>query len=472
MRDRWKLAVPALLMLGLAGCAAEKYQPAPLVPARTATELESRNLEDPGLRQYMERTLGHPLAAWPLESWDLQTLTLAALYFNPQIQVARAGAEVAQAGEITAGERPNPSLSLTPGIPSPWLFDMPLVFPIETHGKRQLRIEEARNLTSAAQMAVGEAAWNVASGLRRALLTYEMAERNLALAQATEKLENEQVALLGRMFSMGEGARPAVETARLALANARFAIRADQVQLATGQAALAAAIGVPVTALTGVQIDWPDLERLPSLASLSPAQIQRDAVLNRLDVRRALQEYAAADAGLRLQIAEQYPNFNIGPGYAFEESNNYFTAPFSIVLPIRNHNQGPIAQAEAFRKEAATNFLAVQERAIAQSQQALATYRTALAELEEADHPLEDQRRRVEMARSALTAGEADQQQVNSLQLENVVYARQHMTALGQAQAAFGALEDAVEKPLDPDATFSPVLAPISALPGRKESKQ
>ncbi|HVC00378.1 MAG TPA: TolC family protein [Candidatus Dormibacteraeota bacterium] len=460
---------PAIALLS--GCAVQHYRPAPIVPTETASQLESRSLRDPGLRDYMEKALGHPVS-WPLRQWDLPSLTLAALYFSPQMEIARDRLAAAQGGIVTAGEHPNPSLSLTPGIPSPWLFDLPLVFPIETHGKRALRIEQAQDLSSAAEMAVAGTEWSVASGVRTALLAYRMARARLVLSQATERTEDRHVTLLHQRLLAGEEARPPLEAAELALSNLQFAVSVNQGQVATARAALAGAIGVPVDALDGLEMTWPNFGRLPTLASLSPQRIERDAVLNRLDVRAALDQYAAADAALRLQLARQYPNFNIGPGYAFEEGNNYFTVPFSIVLPIRNRNQGPIAQAEALRKEAAANFLAVQTRAIAQSQQALAAYRSALADLHEANRPILNQGRQVQMTRRAVAAGESNHLQLNTVMLAGAVYSQQRLQALGQAQAALGALEDAVEQPLDPSAWILPVPSPKSVAPGRKESEQ
>ncbi|HVB32853.1 MAG TPA: TolC family protein [Patescibacteria group bacterium] len=466
-------SAPILLLATamLSGCAVQHYRPAPIVPAKTAAELENRSLSDPGLREYVGKTLGHPVS-WPMRQWNLRTLTLAALYFNPQMAIARDQIAVAQGAIVTAAEHPNPTLKLTPGIPSPYLLNLRLRFPIETHGKRNLRIEQARHLSSAAGIALAEAAWTVASNLRRALLAYRMAKAELALSRATGMTEARQITLLEQRLAAGEGARPALDAADLALSNIRFATSVDEGQVATTRAALAGAIGIPVSALNGLELTWPNFERLPSLASLSPRHIQRDAVLNRLDVHRALEQYAAADAALRLQIALQYPDFDIGSGYSYSEPNSNFTIPFSLILPLRNHNQGPIAQAEALRKEAAANFLAVQARAIAQSQQALAAYRSALAELDQAGRPLENQGRQVRTTRSAVAAGESDRLQLNTLLLEGPVYAQQHLQALAQAQAALGALEDAVEKPLGPDAVIFSGPVPASAARGRKESGQ
>jgi cobalt-zinc-cadmium efflux system outer membrane protein len=106
----------------LTGCAARRYQSAPIVPTESLSRLESRNLSDPGLQAFVEGNVGHPVAPWPPKTWDLGTLSLAALYFNPSLVAARARVAEAEAAIVTAGARPNPSLSITPGIPSPYLF--------------------------------------------------------------------------------------------------------------------------------------------------------------------------------------------------------------------------------------------------------------------------------------------------------------------------------------------------------------
>src|SRR3984893_8989460 len=72
----------------LAGCAAQRYRPAPIVASATASRVESRNLDEPSLESFEEQNLGHPVSPWPPTTWDLQTLSLAALYFNPALDSA------------------------------------------------------------------------------------------------------------------------------------------------------------------------------------------------------------------------------------------------------------------------------------------------------------------------------------------------------------------------------------------------
>ena len=455
MHTRRSLVLFAFGAWLLVGCAARRYQPAPIVPIDTASRLESRNLGDPGLRAFLEKSLGHPIAAWPSKTWDLGTLSLAALYFNPTLEGARARAVEAQAAVVTAGARPNPSLSIAPGVPSPYLFNLDLAVPIETAGKRGHRVQTARSLEQAARFELMDSAWKVRSGLRAALLNCLLASRSADLLGAEEQIRGEQVKILEQRFAVGEIPRPEVDLARLELLKAHFAVSTGEGQRAEAKAALAASIGIPVAGLEDFDFLWPDLDSPPREQSLSLPQIQREAVLNRLDVRTSLARYAAAEADLQLEISKQYPDVQIGPGYTYEEKNNFFTIGLSTTLPLFNRNQGPIAEAEARREEAAAAFSEKQAQVIAGSERALALYIAALKELAEADeslHKLQDAQ--FQMMQQAVRAGEEDQLALNGVRIESSVVARTRLDALARAQSALGDLEDAVQRPLDPGDAF------------------
>jgi outer membrane protein TolC len=237
------------------------------------------------------------------------------------------------------------------------LFNLDFSVPIVTAGKRGHRIQAARTLDQAARFDLADSAWRVRSGVRLALLNYLFASRSLDLLRSEEQIRGDQVNILERRFSVGEIPRPEVDLARIELSKTHLAINSAEGRLAESRAALAASIGIPVAGLQGLDFKWPDLDSPPSAESLLPAEIQRDAVLNRLDVRRALAQYGAAEADLQLEISKQYPDLQIGPGYTYEERNSFFVIGFSTTLPLFNRNQGPIAQAEARRKEAGASFL-------------------------------------------------------------------------------------------------------------------
>ena len=361
----------------------------------------------------------------------------------------------AQAAAVTAGARPNPTLNIAPGIPSPYLLTLDFVVPIETAGKRGHRIQVARGLDQAARFDLADAAWKVRSGVRMALLNYLLASLSLDLLRCEESVRHEQVSPLEQRFAVGEIPRPDVDRTRIELSRTHLAISTAEGQIAEAKAALAASIGIPVAGLQGLNFSWADLDSPPSADSLSPEQIQRDAVLNRLDVRRALAQYATAEADLQLEISKQYPDVQIGPGYTYEEKNNFFTVGLSTTLPIFNRNQGPIAEAEARRKEAAATFLEKQAQVIAGSERALALYVAALKELAEADESLRKLHdAHLQMMEQAVRLGEEDRLSLNTVQIESSIVARVRLDALARAQSALGELEDAVQRSLDPGDRF------------------
>jgi outer membrane protein TolC len=438
----------------LVGCAARQYQSAPIAPAETASRLQARNLGDLGLRTFLEKT-GYTFTAWPPARWNLEMLSLAALYFNPTLEAARARVIATQAAIVSAGARPNPNLSVAPGVPSPYLFSLDLAFPIETAGKRGHRLQVALALDQAARLDLADSAWKIRSGVRSALVNYLLASRNLEGIQTEERVRTAQVKTLGERLAVGEIPTPEVDAARIELAKTQLSIGTTEGQIAAAKVSLAASIGVPVSGLEDSEFSWPDLDSPPSPDSFSRQTIQRDAVLNRLDVRRSLAEYAAAEADLQLEIAKQYPDVQIGPGYTYEEKNNFFTIGLSVTLPLFNRNQGPIAEAEARRKESGAAFLLTQAQVIAQGEHAYASYNAALKELAQADRSLRRlQDTQVQMMQHAVSAGEDDRLALNGLELEATAVTRARLDALSRAQTSLGALEDAVQRPLDPDDAF------------------
>jgi len=437
----------ALLAGGmLAGCAVQHYRAAPIAADRVADAFEARRLTDDGLRTFAEQALGPE--AWPPPSWDYRALSLAALYFNPSLDAARARIAESQAQILTAGARPNPSLAFTPGIPSPYLLTLDLSFPLETAGKRGYRLQAARSLDLAARLQLAQAAWTVRSSLRAVLVDHLAASRTLDLLRAEAKLRGGQVRLLEAMASAGEIPRVEVSTAEVELSRAHTAVAEAAARSVQSEAALADAIGIPVAALREVRLAWPEWESPPSAESLPSSEIERDAVLNRLDVRAALAQYAAAESSLQLEIAKQYPDIDIGPGYTYEEKRNYFTVGFAATIPLLDRNQGPIAEAEARRRQAQVKFAQTQAEVISSSERALALYAAALDGFAEAGRFAEVETRRGEATRKSVQAGEQGRLDLDDAEIERSVAERSRLDALAHAQRALGDLEDTVERPL------------------------
>lgn len=449
-----------LLVATLLGCAPYKYHPASVSPPALAASLEERSLDDPGLRQWTEQQAGFTPSSWPLLTWDPNSLTLAAYYFNPQMDVARASAAVADAVIKTAAMKPNPQVGAGGGYEtaadSPYLLGFNFSLPIETAGKRGYRIAEATHLSDASRIQVAETAWTVRSQVRRALVDLLYARQTAAALRMQEDLQSNYVELLENRFKAGEIPLPDLTTARIDLTMLRQTLRAAEGQLETTRAALAAAIGIPESGMTGKSVIWPSWDVPPVPGTLPSRAIQDEAITNRLDVRSALERYEAAQSRLQLEVARQYPDINLGPGYAYEEGVHLISLQLGAVLPLRNHNEGPIAEAEAQRKAAGTQLLATQAAVIAQIDTALAQYKAAYSTLEEASRSVAQTETQRKTTAAWFKSGESDQLAAVSAEIQVGVAERGHLDALHKTQLALGLLEDALQRPIDP--VTSPAL--------------
>lgn len=436
------------LAIVLAGC--RTYEPLPLSPERSASDLDARSLSDAGLHTFIAKQLGADA-----QTWDLPALTLVAFYYHPDLDVARARIEVAEAAIITAGARPNPSAGIgseyTLNAASPWTLAFSLDIPFETAGKRGYRIERARHLSEAARIELAATAWNVRSRLRAALVEHLLTLAESNVRRVEREVRSEAVAVMKGRHAAGEVSRVDVYTGETELAGIDLDIETLKGRSAETLSKLAAALGVPIAALTGVEPAWPSFETPPKEQDLPIALVQRAGLFNRLDIRRMLAEYAALENALQLEVAKQYPDIHVGPGYAWDQGENKFSLGLSISLPVFNQNEGPIAEAAARRKEGAARFLSLQARAIAEFESALARFRSARSALAEAEKLLAALDRQEVATKRTVELGQEDKLALVGLRVQRAGAARARLAALGRTQDALGALEDALQRPIGPD---------------------
>jgi outer membrane protein TolC len=441
---------PLLIAIAVGGC--QRFKPEPLSVTRAAVALESRSLADQHLKEFLEKNLDRELTQWPIPRWDFDTLTLAAFYFHPSLDVARAHWNVATAGILTAGGRPNPTVTVVPeysfnppGGVSPWLPSISFDVPIETAGKRGHRVARARQLSEAARLNIATTAWQVRSRLRTSLLDWTSASRRQELLRRQQSLQEKIVAQLEQRFRAGTISSFELTTARIALAKAQVEF-ADLGRLGSeARARVAEAIGVPVSAIGDLAVDL-NL-KLPPGTELASAEIREQALHTRADILAALAEYAASQAALQLEIARQYPDVHLGPGYQWDQGEHKWSLGLTIELPVLNRNQGPIAEATAKRAEAAALFEAVQAKALAEINLGAASYRGAQANLARLEELLAAQSRQQATVSAQFKAGAADQLEVLSAQAELLGAEFLRLDGGAKAMQALGQLEDAIQRP-------------------------
>jgi outer membrane protein TolC len=462
---------PALLafaLAALAGCA--RFEPKPLAADESAARLESRSLTNEALRSFLETNLQHELKNWPTMAWDLDLLTLAAFYYQPSLEVARAQWAVAQGGETTAAQRPNPTLTVTPGfnsttaMASPWIPLGYVDIPIETAGKRRYRRVQAAHLSEAARLSVAAAAWQVRSNVRTALIDWGAARQRESLVRQQLELQEQVVKRLEQQVQAGAIAGTEALPYRIALQKSRLDLADAQRLQVDSRSRLAEAIGVPYSALEEVEFALEPLPPADVARNLTSADVRRAALQNRADILSALSQYAASQAALQLEIAKQYPDIHLQPGYQFDQGDNKWTLGLVVDLPVLSQNQGPIAEAKGRRWEAAAHFETVQAKVLADIDRAVQGLRVAEQTSATLRTLAEEQARRRDTVAAQLKAGAADQVELLNAQLEYASAALLQLDAQTKLQQAAGAVEDAVQRPFQlPSAIFQSTDAHASA---------
>jgi len=448
-----------LICMTAAGCA--RFHSQPLSAAANADALECRSLTNAELKLLLEKNLHRNFDDWPMVEWDFNMLTLAAFYFHPSLEVARAQWAVAQGGEKTAGQRPNPTLTVTPTynfttfVPSPWDPVGFIDVPIETAGKRKYRRAQAANLSAAARLNIATTAWQVRSAVRLSRLDFATAREREAALEKQVGVQEEILRRQEQQAKLGEIADSESLVVRIALEKARLDLADARRQGVEARGRLAEAIGIPLSALNEVRFAGRLPEDAARIAELTSSEVRRVALLTRPDILASLVEYAASQSALQLEIAKQYPDVHLQPGYEFDQGDSKWSLGFTVDLPVLNQNQGPIAEAKARRQEAAARFNALQAKVLAEIDSAIAVFHISVTNFNALRALAEAQAKRRDSVAAQLKVGAVDQLELLNAQFE---YAAAELVRLEgdiKLQQAAAAVEDAVQRPFElPDEIF------------------
>jgi len=428
--------------------ACKQFTPRPLSAAASEQAYAGRSLGDPGLKAFLTE---HAATGG---TWNVNKLALAAAYFHPDVVLARKEADVAAAAITTAKMRPNPVFSYLQqfvgssqalNIPyTPWFFGPNITIPIETAGKRGKRTAQALAAAEAARWRVSARAWDARTRVRTAMLSLHAAHQNTLMLKKEAALHEDALTKLRTQVEEGEAPAWEVTQAQLTLNRAKLALHDAERLAATAREQLAGAVGVPPTALDGVTLDFSGLEKLPSIPA---STARRKALMTRADLMALLSEYAASEAALKWELAKQYPDVGIRPGYDFNSGQNRWQLGLTMEIPL-NQNRGPIAQAEARRALAAAAFEARQAAVIMEAGTAHAAYQASLAKVATASRLADEARRSSETAQKMVEVGEIIPLDLVRRRIEASASDLALLTARTEAQTAAGQLEAALQSPL------------------------
>ena len=450
-----KTLIAALCLCALAsGCAHEQYQAKPLNPAQINAKLRNKDVNDVDFNAYLIKQ-GYVKKDLPFTEWGVDELTLCVLYFNPKLDVAKAQLALANLAVNTANQQQSPRLggrtahsNLANHDKNPWAFALELEIPIETANKRQIKVEEAQHLQEVARIDVADVAWQLRSQIAKDLLYYHENSAQQKQLNNVLTVQNSLVALLEKRLKLGAASNTELNAAKLLQQKAQFLSNMEQTKSAEIRAVLAADVGLSNEKFALLHLKGLDIEFALSNAP-STENYQEKALLNRLDIRRSLSKYAAAESKIKLEIAKQTPDISLSPGFAFEFGDSIWSLGFSTLLNLLNKNQTLLAEATQLREIEGAQFEALQANVIAEVSQANAAYTASQQNINQVKQQLSAQQQYTQKLQRQLDAGLIDRLDLTQNKLNTTLLEQQLTNAQFQQLNALLTLENSVQMPLN-----------------------
>ena len=387
---------------------------------------------------------------WPPEQWRLDTLTLLGLYFNPDVDVARAEALASSAALATAVRRAPLSVELAAEHHSrevdgtPWSLGIAIGIPVGRESRREARLERATFIADAAEIEIAASMWRVRGSVRDAVIDLTASSQRSRLLEQRVSTHRELTRLLQRRVEAGMLSARELGRERTALATAQTQLALERSAYTGAYGDLAAALGLPLRTVQSLTIADDAIETKTDVPDADTAR--GTALRNRLDVHVRLLEFGAADAEVRLAVAEQYPLVRLEPGFFWDQGDSIWSLA-SLVIPPPTA-QAKVREAEARREVAARRFSALQIHAISEVESAREVLLVTRNSVTAAQGIVDQAEQQFQRVRRYFETGGGDRVELMTARL-NAVQAQQHLLNAKIAWRKSAArYEDAVQVPV------------------------
>ncbi|MEQ8850928.1 MAG: TolC family protein [Phycisphaerales bacterium] len=342
----------AVALIALAGC--QSYERVPLELTDHRASLDARLVATEPISKFVERLseAGNqvPERFDPNDGLSPAEGEVLAMFYNPDLRLARLDAGVALATFETAGLWEDPQFGfdgaeiLSPAGPFEYGLTLSLTIPIS--GRLGVERDRAGAAYEAELRRIVDAEWSTRAAVRSAWASWSAASERLRLLREVIDQVERISAITDRLETAGELTRVEARLLRAELVETQADV--------AGAVLAEARARVELLGLMGLPPDAP-VELLPALPPASIAEMN-DAIGRLIEanttlaVRRA--EYQVAEETLRLEVRKQYPDITIGTGYGSEDNDDRLLLGVSIPIPILNANRAGIAEAKARREVA------------------------------------------------------------------------------------------------------------------------
>lgn len=277
-----------------------------------------------------------------------------ALAYNQSLRANRLNIDQSKANEITAGLKPNPSLSLSfDALPilqpqtirfDTQIYSAGLGYTVERGGKREKRVVVAKDNTKMAAQTVTDNERTLKFQVVQAFINVLLAKSVLLLAKDDLANFSQEVELNHARLVAGDLAEG--DYLKLSIQKLQFEQDVSAANLGLVQAR------VTLRQLLGYQSVTDDFDVKGTLVHTKPsvtmADLEKKALESRPDLQAAHTGVAVANDTVSLAFGNRARDWSWGGDYSFQSpSQAGLGISFGIDLPIHDRNQGEIARSQA-----------------------------------------------------------------------------------------------------------------------------
>lgn len=348
------IAAPAIVATSLLqGC--QTYTPAPLdLPGHRAA-IDGRLVDTQPIEAFLARLQDRgdhvPDVFDPSDGVTPAEGEVLALFYNPDLRLARLEAGVSLANWETAGLWKDPVFGfngvdvISPsGTPFQWALGLSLTIPIS--GRLDVEKDHAQAAYAVQLQRIIDAEWRIRGTVRIAWARWTAALEQVALIQETIDQLTRLDATVEALSNTGELNRVERRLFRVELAGYDARMAEAQLNVIDSRTALLGVLGLGPESAALLTPALPVIT-VPECSDTTARLIESNT-----ELAVHLAQYHVAEESLRLEIRKQFPDIVIGPGYGSEFNDHRVMLGLSIPLPILNANRAGIATARADREVA------------------------------------------------------------------------------------------------------------------------
>ena len=308
----------------------------------------------------------------PFKSWGLKELVYAQQFFNPQLKTAKIQWELAQTNEAISILYPPTSIGLKIGQETTnkeltkKIFGGGFSFTLESANKRLIRHELSLNKSQLALTGYQLINWDLRIDLFTKLFDFIENQEFIKLTKTELRLKQSVMNMMRKRLEAGIASQIDLDRKTIDLNKINQELLQLQMNQSVMRNQLASLVGLSTQKFNLIPLDSKKITSILDditilyLKDKKLLELQEISLTKRLDLRKALSNYAIAEAELKLEVANQYPDYTFSPAYAYEFGTRLWSLGIDSIIKSADRNKSFIKRAEKFRELEASKVNSLQ----------------------------------------------------------------------------------------------------------------